>query len=324
MLPHIKGADAVARRYPRLDVKLLWSRAAGLCSFPGCRVHCVDENFRSQIGEIAHISAHSPSGPRGGGGLGKDCYENWILLCANHHRLVDSAPEAFDQAFLGRAKSEHESWVARSLGVAAVDVRTYSVVGDGPMVGYVAHNAAYGPIWFGTYREHGWRNDGIHQPPVDFNHPDSDFRVAYVQGSVETALLDRLGNTGDIIASIQNGLPLQILDGVVVSTVRIPRDGMVDMTSGLSGLNLLRVAGRRLSHESLPSSFEEYNARIGQILYESGARGVVYPNRIMVQTPDFALFVPSENSREAMLEAEVISSTPVTKDMFEQMGIEAY
>src|SRR6185312_13137244 len=62
------------------------------------------------VGEMAHIIAKSPDGPRGVAGGGADAYENLILLCPTCHRKIDKAPEGeYPVELLCAWKSEHES-----------------------------------------------------------------------------------------------------------------------------------------------------------------------------------------------------------------------
>ncbi len=67
------------------------------------------------IGEMAHIIAQQPDGPRGQPGGGEDSYENLILLCPTHHTEIDKAPEGiFSVEELKRWKWEHENRISRS------------------------------------------------------------------------------------------------------------------------------------------------------------------------------------------------------------------
>ena len=49
------------------DVKKLWGLAAGRCSRPGCAEVCIKflADDPTVIGEMAHVIAKSPAGPRG-------------------------------------------------------------------------------------------------------------------------------------------------------------------------------------------------------------------------------------------------------------------
>ncbi len=94
--------------------------AAARCAFPSpnCRVQCVSEGTeldRAAIfGKIAHIVAHSDIGPRADPTYPKelrDKYENLILLCGNHHNIVDYQHNTYTINDLRSWKSDHERWV---------------------------------------------------------------------------------------------------------------------------------------------------------------------------------------------------------------------
>lgn len=97
------------------DVKLLWGRAAGICSNPGCRTKLTAVGAGSVsflTGEMAHQIAQSPRGPRGGAAPGSDEYDNLLLLCPQCHRMIDKAPEGtFPVEVLKDWKQTHEAWV---------------------------------------------------------------------------------------------------------------------------------------------------------------------------------------------------------------------
>lgn len=101
------------------EVKKLWGLAAGRCSFPGCNTNClacVENNNPTVIGEMAHVIAKQLKGPRGVPEGGEDTYENMILLCPTHHRLVDKAPEnEYPAEKLLEWKEEQERLVRESL-----------------------------------------------------------------------------------------------------------------------------------------------------------------------------------------------------------------
>ncbi|AWH38862.1 HNH endonuclease [Stenotrophomonas sp. ZAC14D1_NAIMI4_6] len=101
--------------------KLLWGRAAGICSNPACRADLtvlLDNGRGFNVGEMAHVIASSPTGPRGISSGGSDEYENLVLLCPTCHRKVDKAPEGvYPAAMLHQWKKDHERGV-RSNGTA--------------------------------------------------------------------------------------------------------------------------------------------------------------------------------------------------------------
>ena len=104
------------RNYRRADLALLWSRSGGICCFPDCNVGCVqeaqNEDPSATIGQIAHIEASSDDGPRSNPSLSerqRDEYANLILLCPNHHRLVDVFDSVYPFEELRRWKDERET-----------------------------------------------------------------------------------------------------------------------------------------------------------------------------------------------------------------------
>lgn len=106
--------------------KMLWGRAAAMCAFEECRQPLVmnDENDGSGdyalIGEGCHIVAASPDGPRGQSDLllnQRNKYPNLILLCRNHHRLIDEQVHSFSVLRLQQIKKEHEAWVKSQTGL---------------------------------------------------------------------------------------------------------------------------------------------------------------------------------------------------------------
>jgi hypothetical protein len=119
----------MARRYPPKDIKILWGRSAGRCNFPDCQKLCIYPKTEfddiANIGKIAHIYAHSPQGPRANENMDSkelDCYSNWILLCSNHHDLVDKQPNTYTAQDLFEWKHNHEQWVNTQLRKEIINV----------------------------------------------------------------------------------------------------------------------------------------------------------------------------------------------------------
>ena len=109
---------STSRKYPPVDMKLLYGNAAGLCAYPNCPASCLVESTEKDdaknIGEISHIVAHNDGGPRSDPDFPmdkRDCYANWILLCPTHHKLVDVQPNTFTVADLKQWKTAHEQRV---------------------------------------------------------------------------------------------------------------------------------------------------------------------------------------------------------------------
>ncbi len=70
------------------------------------------------FGEECHIVAREQNGPRGDSPLtaeSRDRYDNLILLCNIHHKLIDDQPTTYSKQALKEMKASHEKWVRTSL-----------------------------------------------------------------------------------------------------------------------------------------------------------------------------------------------------------------
>jgi hypothetical protein len=70
-------------------------------------------------GDEAHIIGEKPTAARGEFGMGRDDldkYDNLILLCKVHHKLVDDQPKTYTVGRLREMKDRHERWVRETLG----------------------------------------------------------------------------------------------------------------------------------------------------------------------------------------------------------------
>ncbi len=100
---------------PVRDQKMLWGAAAGRCSFPKCAKRLIADPSRVEpevlLGEMAHIVAKSTLGPRGEFTISdeeRNRYRNLILLCEEHHKIVDAQRATYPREILLRFKVEHE------------------------------------------------------------------------------------------------------------------------------------------------------------------------------------------------------------------------
>ncbi|MFC2005693.1 HNH endonuclease [Chloroflexota bacterium] len=100
------------------DIKLLWGRAAGKCSFHDCKIKLSQDKNRASdsfpLGEQAHIVGENKNAARGKSPLTtkeRDSYFNLILLCPTHHTIIDNDPEDYPIEKLHIMKAQHELWV---------------------------------------------------------------------------------------------------------------------------------------------------------------------------------------------------------------------
>jgi uncharacterized protein YerC len=93
-------------------VKRLFAHSGNNCAFPKCVAPIVDDT--TVIGEICHIEADQPGGPRYNPMQSEEArrdYDNLILLCANHHTVIDDDDESYPVGRLKKMKLEHEARV---------------------------------------------------------------------------------------------------------------------------------------------------------------------------------------------------------------------
>lgn len=120
--------------------KMLWGRSANRCNFPECRCELVmdesETDDASVVGEECHIVARENNGPRGNSVLTeeqRDKYNNLILMCSVHHKLIDDQPNKYTIEILKQMKKDHEQWVNRALSLDSKkqkDDEVYSLYAD--------------------------------------------------------------------------------------------------------------------------------------------------------------------------------------------------
>lgn len=112
------------------SIKLLWSNAAGRCSFRGCTERLSVEEAEDlapyTLGEMAHIKGnklgsnrYDPEQPD----VERDSYENLMLLCPTHHTLIDKVENEieFSVDLLHEMKQEHEAFISNRLQVSELE-----------------------------------------------------------------------------------------------------------------------------------------------------------------------------------------------------------
>lgn len=112
------------------SIKLLWSNAAGRCSFDGCNERLTVEQAAEfaphTLGEMAHIKGNKPTANRYDANQSdkdRDSYENLILLCPTHHTLIDKPENEsyFTVEKLHEMKVNHEESISNRLNMQKID-----------------------------------------------------------------------------------------------------------------------------------------------------------------------------------------------------------
>jgi hypothetical protein len=92
-------------------VKKLFALSRNLCAFTRCSTHIVDPLSGALTGQICHIKARSLKGPRYDEKQTDEArcaFANLIVLCRNHHGIVDDRPATFTVELLNDMKEMHE------------------------------------------------------------------------------------------------------------------------------------------------------------------------------------------------------------------------
>lgn len=106
------------RNVSRRNSNILYALSGDQCAHPDCTESLIeeatDEAEAHSKGEICHIFAVSEAGPRGKPGLTEsqlNSLENLILLCRNHHTIIDGQHASYPAVQLKRWKDDHEKSV---------------------------------------------------------------------------------------------------------------------------------------------------------------------------------------------------------------------
>lgn len=102
--------------------KMLWGNSGNRCALQSCRRPLVEAETETDdasiIGDEAHIVAREEYGPRGASTLTqneRDKFDNLLLMCKGHHKLIDDQPLKYTVNALHQMKEEHLEWVSKNL-----------------------------------------------------------------------------------------------------------------------------------------------------------------------------------------------------------------
>lgn len=96
---------------------LLWAKSAGRCEFDGCNKPLLRDGLTQiemNFSDVAHIIGDQPKGPRGHEVLSKEYrsdVSNIMLMCLNHHRMIDQIVKNYSEEVLRQMKIQHEERV---------------------------------------------------------------------------------------------------------------------------------------------------------------------------------------------------------------------
>lgn len=139
-------------------IRRLFALSGNVCAFPGCSLPIVEDGG-IVTGEICHIRAQNVGGPRFDetqSESDRHAFDNLILLCRRHHKVVDAEPDLYSvdalqeiksirEARFGRPERDTDAFYVKILLNAGqrlkVNNNSGNVVVDSPgaIVGYTIH-----------------------------------------------------------------------------------------------------------------------------------------------------------------------------------------
>lgn len=132
-------------------IRMLCSKAAGMCEFEGCNKRLFFDGVtlsKFNNAYVAHIVASSSKGPRGDKILSpllSDKLENLMLMCADHHKLIDiptTGPRDYPVERLKEMKRTHEEKIEKICKLFNVP-KTEIVCFSSPIKGITAVDVDY-------------------------------------------------------------------------------------------------------------------------------------------------------------------------------------
>lgn len=98
-------------------IRSLFAKSGNRCFFPGCPKILIDEN-ETLISEVCHIESVEPNGARYNPGQTDEerrSLSNLLVLCGEHHTLIDGDEVKFSTSVVKKIKSDHESKHGRNI-----------------------------------------------------------------------------------------------------------------------------------------------------------------------------------------------------------------
>ena len=98
------------REPTRSTVKRLFALSKNACAFPGCDTPIVEKSG-VVTGIICHIKARNRGGPRYDRkqtAEERHAFDNLVLMCSRHSKIIDSQPKTYTVELLQEMKELHE------------------------------------------------------------------------------------------------------------------------------------------------------------------------------------------------------------------------
>lgn len=206
--------------------KLLWGKSGNRCAI--CRSELVTPATLATsdvlIGDECHINGRKDGSPRWDPTLSGeylDSYENLILLCKVHHKVIDDQPISFSVEGLRSLKSRHEKWVKNNLCPKPKNLKT---------IDKFASRIRFGKDILSIVCD-------AHFYDFDYDEPENPEEIEFISIFLETA--QDYGDFGD---SIEAGNRVEIGIGITSQIRRLERLGY--WVFGFRDKRNLKIAGQ--------------------------------------------------------------------------------
>jgi hypothetical protein len=164
-------------------IKRLFAHSGNRCAFPRCTAGLIEGD--TIVGEICHIKGSKPGAPRYDAQqtpTERHGYDNLILLCSKHHKVIDDDVVAYTVERLLKMKDEHEKVSTKIddafANQAAQFMFTQSAMSVGQSGGITAgtiHNLFSQP------------HDPYQRPPLDIT-PSSVIKMFPLRGMLKVSV----------------------------------------------------------------------------------------------------------------------------------------
>lgn len=121
------------KRPSEATVRRLYAVSGNQCAFPNCTTPLVDEASNKVIGRVCHVKGQRAGAKRYDPDQSDEerhGFDNLVLMCPNHHDVIDADDRSYSVERLREIKREHEA-AAAEVGEPSDEVAAQLVVNAG-------------------------------------------------------------------------------------------------------------------------------------------------------------------------------------------------